>query len=296
MSGIGTEPVMSGGRRRVLWGALLAIALVLCLAAPAVADQEVVVTLGADLSEAQQQEMLDLFGVNRDEVRVLEVTNQEERDALQGTVPLEQIGTRAISSAYVETKGDGSGIDVQTQNITYVTEQTYANAAVTAGIKDADLFAAAPFPVSGTAALTGIFKAFEEATGEAIPEEAKQTATEEMVVTSEVGEEAGDPEGVAEVMEQSKEQVIDQGLDDEEAVRQVVVNVSNELNVELTAEQIDQLVQILVDVQSLDISVDSIRDQLKDFQTQIGLSDEEAQGLWESVKGFFQDLWNSIFG
>lgn len=194
--------------------ALLAGLAVVAPLSVAQAAEDEVVSLGANLDPQQKQEMLDLFGVSGDEVAVLEVTNQEERQYLEGVISDTQIGTRAISSVYVGIKDDGSGIDVQTKNITYVTERTYGNALVTAGISDADIYAAAPFPVSGTAALTGIFKAFEVATGEEIPEEAKRVATEELVDTAEIGEEVDDQSGVAELIQRAKEEIIDRGLSD----------------------------------------------------------------------------------
>ncbi len=286
---------INGVARRMLVVLALAVLMLPLLAASALA-QEQVVTLGANLDQAQRQEMLELFGVTADEVPVLEVTNEEERDYLEGLVPDEQIGSRAISSVYVEILDEGDGIDVQTQNITFVTEQTYANALVTAGVTNADVFAAAPFPVSGTAALTGVFKAYEEATGEQIPEEAAQTATAELVETAETGEEIGDKEGVAELMKRAKEEVIRRGLDDPAAVREVVINISNELNLDLTDTQIDRLVQILIRIQGLDINVDQLQDQLRNFGERIGISGEEADGLWEQITTFFKDLWNSIFG
>src|SRR5665811_2623568 len=217
---------------------LLAGALSLALAGPARADSTEVVTLGADLSAAQRQEMLDLFGVSEGDLPVLEVTNKEERDYLQGLISDAQIGTRAISSVYVRLKDDGSGISVQTSKITYVTEQTYANALVTAGIADADVFAAAPFPVSGTAALTGVFKAFDEATGENIPAAAKEAATKELVDTAEIGEEVNDQSGVADLIQRAKEEVIEKGLSDPGAIREVVIRIAGELNINLTSEQI----------------------------------------------------------
>jgi uncharacterized protein YpuA (DUF1002 family) len=276
--------------------ALLAAALSLSLAGPASADSTEVVTLGADLSEAQRQEMLDLFEVSDDKVPVLEVTNQEERDYLQGLISDAQIGTRAISSVYVRLKDDGSGIAVQTSKITYVTEQTYANALVTAGIADADIFAAAPVPVSGTAALTGVFKAFEEATGNKIPEAAKETATQELVDTAEVGDEVGDKDAIAERVKLAKEEIVRRGLDDEASVREVIVRISGELDLRLTDEQIDRLVKVLIQIQSLDLNLDKVQSQLKDFQTKIGLSDEEARGIWESIKSIFSKIWEAIFG
>lgn len=276
--------------------AMAAAILILSFAGPARADATEVVTLGADLTDAQRQEMLDLFGVSDDKVPVLEVTNQEERDYLQGLISDDQIGTRAISSVYVRLKDDGSGIAVQTSKITYVTEQTYANALVTAGIADADVFAAAPFPVSGTAALTGVFKAFEEATGDTIPEAAKETATKELVDTAEVGDEVGDTDAIAELVKLAKEEIVRRGLDDEASIREVLVRISVELDLRLTDEQIDRLAKVLVEVQSLDLNLDKVQSQLKDFQTKIGLSDEEARGIWASIKSVISKIWEAIFG
>lgn len=276
--------------------ALLAGLAVVAPLSVAQAAEDEVVSLGANLDPQQKQEMLDLFGVSGDEVAVLEVTNQEERQYLEGVISDTQIGTRAISSVYVGIKDDGSGIDVQTKNITYVTERTYGNALVTAGISDADIYAAAPFPVSGTAALTGIFKAFEVATGEEIPEEAKKVATEELVDTAEIGEEVDDQSGVAELIQRAKEEIIDRGLSDPGAIREVVIRIAGELNINLTSEQIERIVQILVQVQKLDIDVDEVRDQLEDFGTKIGISEEEAQGIWDSIQDLFRRLWDAIFG
>jgi uncharacterized protein YpuA (DUF1002 family) len=275
---------------------LVVLVLGFVLAAPAHARPTDVVSLGADLNSAQRQEMLDLFGVSEDDAVVLEVTNQEEREYLEGVVSTEQIGTRAISSAYVRIKDDGSGIAVQTRNITYITEQTYANALVTAGIADADVFAAAPFPVSGTAALTGVFKAFEEATGEDIPDEAKEVATEELVTTAEVGDEVGDPAAIAELIKLAKEEIARLGLDDEESIREVLVRVSAELNIKLSDDQLDRLTEILMQVQKLGLDFESLQKQLEDFQTTIGAAGDQVKGFWEKISSFFSDLWDSIFG
>src|SRR5665811_122795 len=275
---------------------LLAGALSLALAGPARADSTEVVTLGADLSAAQRQEMLDLFGVSEGDLPVLEVSNKEERDYLQGLISDAQIGTRSISSVYVRLKDDGSGIAVQTSNITYVTEQTYANALVTAGIADADVFAAAPFPVSGTAALTGVFKAFEEATGENIPAAAKEAATQELVDTAEVGDQVGDKDAIAELVKLAKEEIVSRGLNDEASIREVLVRISGQLDLRLTDEQLDRLAKVLVQVQGLHLDLSKVQSQLKDFQTRIGVSGDEAKGIWESIKGLFSKIWEAIFG
>lgn len=260
------------------------------------AVDKVVVTLGADLDSAQQQQMLDLFGVDRAKTTVITVTNAEERRYLEGAVPDKQLGTRAISSAYVHVKDDGSGIKVQTKHITYVTSRTYANALATAGVKDADVYAAAPFDVSGTAALTGVFKAFEEATGKQIPEEAKKVATQELVDTAAVGQQVGNADAIARLVEKVKLEIVQRGLDNPTAIREVVVRIAAELKIDLTSAQIDQLVRMLVQVQGLHLDLGKLQQQMKDFQDKIGLTNQQAQGIWQSLKSFFTKVWTSIFG
>ena len=61
--------------------------------------------------------------------------------------------------------GDEAGITVETHNIDWVTGDMYRGALLTAGIYDANIIVAAPFDVSGTAALLGIYKAYEDITG-----------------------------------------------------------------------------------------------------------------------------------
>lgn len=120
--------------------------------------------------------MLKYFGVNKDEVVILEVNNQEERKYLQGVATEAQLGKKTYSCAYVEPTKSGSGINVKTANITWATPAMVATTLSTAGLTDADVVIAANFPVSGTGALTGIMKAFEDATGKPLEEDKKRTS------------------------------------------------------------------------------------------------------------------------
>ena len=117
--------------------------------------------IGADLDESQVAAVYNVFGVKKGDVIQLSVTNAEEREYLEGYVDESIIGTRSISCVYVELLGEGSGMDVTTSNITWCTAEMYISALATAGITDARIVVAAPFEVSGTAALTGIYKAYE---------------------------------------------------------------------------------------------------------------------------------------
>ena len=59
-------------------------------------------------------------------------------------------------------KGTGVKVKIKTpENITLVTAEQYANAAITAGVTDAEIEVAAVSKVTGESALTGVYKAFE---------------------------------------------------------------------------------------------------------------------------------------
>ena len=114
------------------------------------ADGARVVTLGANLSEKQKATMIKYFGVNENEVVILEVNNQEERKYLEGIATESQLGKKTYSCAYVEPTKAGSGINVKTANLTWLTSSMVASTLATTGMTDADVVVASVFPVSGT--------------------------------------------------------------------------------------------------------------------------------------------------
>ena len=142
-----------------LFSLLIAVVLLVSASAAVWADGDSRVVLGADLTEEQIATVYRLFGIERGSVEELTVTNAEERSYLKGFVDDKVIGKYAISCVYVELLEEGKGLSVETYNVTWCTSEMYKNALVTAGVKDAKIIVAAPFEVSGTAALTGIYKA-----------------------------------------------------------------------------------------------------------------------------------------
>ena len=270
---------------------LLVVLHIMSLSTVALADAATVVSLGANLDEKQKSEIMALFGVTSDEVIMLEVTNQEERDYLGGLVSDEKIGKRAMSSAYVEILKDGEGISVETHNINWVTKEMYANAMVTAGVENAKVIAAAPFKVSGTAALTGIMKAFEEATGEELSEEAKKTANEEMVTTGELGDDIGQDEA-ASLVQEIKERIIKEKITDPEQIKKIIIDIAADLNITITQEHIDKLAELMERISKLDLSVENISKQLENINK--GL--EKVKDTINQNKGFFQKILDAIKG
>ena len=242
-------------------------------AVPTMADSMKVVTLGADLSDEQKNTMMRYFNVDSNQVQILTITNQDERDHLSAYVPLEQIGTRTVSCAYVKPTQSG-GIKVRTANLNWVTCNMIATSLSTSGVKNCEVVAACPFEVSGTGALTGIQMAYETATGEQLDSTKKELATEEMVVTGTLADEVGKNDATT-VMNNSKMQVIKDNVQNVDDIYNIVINVAQENNVTLDSDQIDQIVNLLQQIAQQDYNYDDVKATLEQVnQNTSGSSDE----------------------
>lgn len=216
--------------------AILCITMLLSMASLAAsADNAKVVTMGANLTEAQKELMWEYFGVSQKDVVYIEVNNKQEREFLEGIASEETIGTRTLSCAYVEPTSKG-GIQVKTANLTWVTSTMIANTLATSGIENCNVIAACPIAVSGTGALTGIMIAYEKATGETIDEDKKEAATEELIQTGELSEEIGQEEASS-LVSDIKEEVIQAENPSKEEIKEIVDNVAQEHHITLTEEQ-----------------------------------------------------------
>ena len=230
-------------------------------AVPTMADSVKVVTLGADLSQDQTNTMMKYFNVDSSQVQILTVTNQDERDHLSAYVPIEQIGTRTVSCAYVKPTQSG-GIKVRTANLNWVTCNMIATSLSTSGVKNCEVVAACPFEVSGTGALTGIQMAYETATGEQLDSTKKELATEEMVVTGNLADEVGKNDATT-VMNNSKMQVIKDNVQNADEIYNIVVNVAQQNNVNLDSDQINKIVELLKQIAQQDYNYDDVKATLE---------------------------------
>lgn len=117
-------------------------------------SSQMVLTLGADLTDEQKAYILQYFGVSESSVTTITVTNADERSQLGGLIPDEQIGTHTLSCALIKVTTAG-GVNVKTANMNYVTANMIASQLCTSGVYNCEVLTAAPFEVSGTGALTG---------------------------------------------------------------------------------------------------------------------------------------------
>ena len=240
---------------------------------PAMADAMKVVTLGADLSEDQKNTMLRYFKVDSSQVQIIYVTNQDERDHLSSYVPLEQIGTRTVSCAYVKPTTSG-GIKVRTANLNWVTCNMIASSLSTSGVTNCEVVAACPFEVSGTGALTGIQMAYETASGKKLDETKKELATEEMVVTGNLADSVGQNDATT-VINQAKMQVIADNVQNADDIYNIVVNISNNNNVSLTDDELNTIVSLLTQIAQQNYDYSEMQETLERVNDNVtGQADE----------------------
>lgn len=261
------------------------------------ADAYKVVTIGADLNQSQKEDMLKYFKVKKEEVNLLEVTKEEEDKYLSGIATQKEIGTRSISCSYVEPTNKG-GINVETHNIYWVTESMIKNALITAGIENAEVKAAAPFNVSGTAALTGILKGFENSKGgKKIDENKKKAANEEIMLTGKLGDKIGQDEA-ASLINEIKKEVVKERPETQKEIENIVVNIVNNYNQSLSKEDIEKITALMDKINSLDLDFDKIKSQLNDVTKQLQgvLTSEEAKGFFAKLFEAIKNLITSIFG
>jgi len=279
--------------------AVLALAVGFTLFTPvALADEdgEERVTMGADLTDRQRAAVYADFGIEEGTVTELSVTNDEERSYLEGLVPDGKIGSVALSCIYIKTLPAGSGMTVEIHNINYCTEDMYINALTTAGIADAQVIVSAPFPVSGTGALTGAYKAYEDITGNSLSSLAKAAGAEELVVTGELAEYIGSDDATQMINELKSMLDKTQGMTDDE-VRAEIKNLADMYNVSLTNAQLEQVLSLVRKLEGLD--ADQLQEQLvgiaKAAQTanQVG---EVTSKVFNDVKGFFSAVGNFFSG
>lgn len=269
---------------------------VVCAGAPkrAFADASRVVTIGADLTVEQRASVLSFFKLSEADLKnmtVVNVTNKDERDHLSGSIDLGVIGNKTYSCSYIQPTNSG-GIYVQTANLTYVTNLMLYNALQTAGVKNCNLVVTAPFPVSGTGALTGVFMAYEAA-GQSLDDAKEKVATEELVATAELTESYGD--GVAEVVSEVKDEVVSNPEDlNDDQIMDIVRRVAAARGINLSDEDLHRIMQLVSQLKDLGYDKDTFQTTLGDFESKLKEVTQKAQdnggGVIDAIGGFFQNL------
>lgn len=265
------------------------------------------VVYGGGLNEYQVEQTADLFGINnRDNVYEMYVDANDVGNYLgywQGSTNV------LISSVMVQKKSSGGVVvNIITPDlITRITEEQYANAAITAGVADCEIDVASIQLVTGESALTGVYKAFE-ANGVELDLERTEVAQEELEITNEIAQENLSEDGfnsnvldqtIVEIKQEMAEVKEKNGEITAEDIEQIVINIINKYGLDqyLTQENINKLISFAEKYANTS-AIDSkeVLRQLKELSGSFGediqslIKQAADSGLLGRIINFFRNL------
>lgn len=260
-----------------------------------------VVVYGAALTPDQKEEVRKLLGVtDPSKVREITVTGEDLVLYIKG-----DRHSNMYSSAKITRNKSGKGLiinKVTPNNITEVTDEMYANALLTAGVKDAIVDVASPIKVSGHSALVGIYKAYDEGDGTSLNKEHTEVANEELNLATDLAKKAGlDKDMVSKLLTEIKKEIAERKPSTKEEIQQIIDEQLNALNINISPEDRQLLIDLFEKMRSLNINFDNVTSQLKDLSDTLQKRIGEAvgdKGFIQAISDFFQkiiDTLRSIF-
>lgn len=310
-------------RKRIL-SLGIAIILALSMVMPVLADEVTTITwgdqntdnketsknylaLGADLSSEQLATVLTLMGLSSTDIssyNIVYINNAMEHQYLDNYVSSSVIGTKSLSSVLVQPRESGHGVVVKTININYCTEGMYRNALLTAGVENADITVVGPTSISGTAALIGALKAYEEMSGENVTEQTLDTALNELVTTGELADSLGDSDEIEKLIAFIKAEIAGKDLETRDDIDKAVREAVEKYGANLTESEIQKIVDLMVKIKELGIDYDTLLDQAADLYNKFGdgllnsdgTLSSEAKGeiIKKAVGSFFNNMFEKI--
>ena len=272
------------------------------------------VVYGGGLNGQQIKETSKLLGI-KDENTVT-TTKATGEDLVKYLGAGEANTSVMISSVMVQKRNKGEGVKVHIatpKNITLVTSEQYANAAITAGVADAEIEVAAVSKVTGESALTGVYKAFE-ANGVVLDEKRTAVAQKELELTNQIAQEQSKEKGfdaakldqamidIKKALAEIKEK---QG---QVATKEDVERIVNEalkkygLDKVISPTQVNNIIQFALSYQQTS-AIDSkqVLEQLNSLSNtvkgKIGQLVDQAnrEGWLDKIVTFFKEIFNAIF-
>ena len=272
------------------------------------------VVYGGGLNDQQIKETSQLLGI-KDENTVT-TTKATGEDLVKYLGAGEANTSVMISSVMVQKRNKGEGVKVHIatpKNITLVTSEQYANAAITAGVADAEIEVAAVSKVTGESALTGVYKAFE-ANGVVLDEKRTAVAQKELELTNQIAQEQAKEKGfdaakldqamidIKKALAEIKEK---QG---QVATKEDVERIVNEalkkygLDKVISPTQVNNIIQFALSYQQTS-AIDSkqVLEQLNSLSNtvkgKIGQLVDQAnrEGWLDKIVTFFKEIFNTIF-
>ena len=194
------------------------------------AEQSTYVAFGGGLNQSQIEQVRDEFGISANDAYETTVTG----DDVARYLGINSYSTSILISNVMIKKDTGNGVKVNIltpNNITQITSNQYANAAITAGVSNCEIDVASLSQATGESALTGVYKALE-LSGETLDTQRTQVAQEELETTNEIAQNNASNSD----FDSSK---LDQAIID---IKQQLAEIKQNQGNAATAEQVEQIV------------------------------------------------------
>lgn len=286
-------------------------------------DETPVVTLGTSLTDSQKDGTLKILTapLNGGNYQTITVTGSDLVRYLNPSGDNFTTSSGVWSSAMIQKTSSGSGINVKIldyngkNNITTITANQYKNAALTAGITDANIYVTSAIPIDGSGALAGVYAAYTK-NGNALNQKQVNAAQDEMNTLSGITQDNKDKKGYSDAqlnnaVAGAKSEMAKQGQNISDSQIRDIVN--NQININhlgntINNNQKNQIVNLLIEIRdSGALKSSSFKGQASKLSSQIENSAKNIfnkfntpenrswlQQLWDSIVNFFSHMFGGV--
>nr|WP_153384841.1 DUF1002 domain-containing protein [Companilactobacillus halodurans] len=284
-------------------------------------SSEPVMTLGTSLTDSQRQGTISALSsqINDSNYKTITVNGDTLVKYLNPSGDSFTSNSGVWSSALIQKTSSGSGINVKIvdyngkNNITTITADQYRNAAVTAGISDANIYVTSATPIDGSGALAGIYAAYANS-GDSLNQSQVNAAQKEMGVLSGITDANKGTNGYSDkqlnnAVAGMKSDLANKG--NNVTVNQITTIVNNNLQKNdlqniLNDNQKQKIINLMVQIKNSGaLSNSNFKDQAQKLSSDItskaknifnNLNTQEnrnfLQRIWDSIVSFFSGLFN----
>ena len=303
---------------------LLSVVAMISFTKPVLADDDTpVVTLGTSLTDSQKQGTLKTLTapLNGGNYQTITVTGSDLVKYLNPSGDNFTTSSGVWSSAMIQKTSSGSGINVKIldydgkNNITTITANQYKNAALTAGISDANIYVTSAIPIDGSGALAGVYAAYAK-NGNALNQKQVNAAQDEMNTLSGITQDNKNKKGYSDAqlnnaVAGAKNEMAKQGQNITDSQIRDIVN--NQININhlgdtINNNQKNQIVNLLIEIRDSGALKDgNFKQQASKLSSQIQNGAKNIfnkfntqenrnwlQNLWDQIVKFFSGLFGGV--
>lgn len=288
-------------------------------------SDEPIVTLGSSLTSSQKTGTINTLtaSLNGADYQTLTVNGDTLVKYLNPAGESFTSSSGVWSSAMIQKTSSGSGINVKildyngSNNITTITANQYKNAALTAGITDANIYVTSATPIDGSGALAGVYAAYAK-TGNTLNTKQVTAAQDELSTLSGITQANKNKDGYTDsqlnnAIAGAKKEMAQKGSSVTKNEITTIVNqqiTNNNLTNVITNNQKTEIINLLVKIRdsgALDSSsfktqanslMKNIQSNAKNVFSKLNTKENQnlLQKIWTAIVNFFSSIFKSIFG